>query len=579
MALDGLFCYALGNELNALSGAKVERLNQTARDELFLRLYKEGIKYNLIVSAAPNSPRVALCDKEDPAQTAAPTAFCMLLRKHLNAARITCVYAPDNERIICFEFDSINELGYVEKKRLYVELMGKCSNILLADGENKLLGALYLTDITSTTRHILIGMPYEAPPKQTKRDPFTVTKQEFLQLCEAYAEKDAGEFILMSFLCFSPLTARETAFRAGGCLGKTVGETGAEKLYDSFVSVIEALESHSFSPCVVKDGEGKMIAFSFTEIKQYGHGFTVEGRETLSEVLNLFFEEKGKREKQRVRSHDIQKLISNIKTRLTRKRVNQLKELKECENGAFYKRSGDLIIANIYALKQGMKTAELYDYETGETVSVKLDERLSPSNNAKAYYKKYTKLKHAAVALEEQIKKAENEEIYIESVADALSRAETDADFDEIRRELAKEGYIADRSRSRQKQRVKGQKPLSFVTSGGYPVRVGKNNIQNDELTLSADKTDIWFHVKDHPASHAVMYTGGEEPDARSYTEAAMLAAYHSSVRGAKNVAVDYTPVRFVKKPNGSKPGFVIYNKYYTAYVDAEMPDTVKVLK
>lgn len=579
MALDGLFCYALGNELNALAGAKVERLNQTARDELFLRLYKEGIKYNLIVSAAPNSPRVALCEKEDPAQTAAPTAFCMLLRKHLNSARITSVYAPDNERIICFEFDSINELGYVEKKRLYAELMGKCSNILLTDGENKLLGALYLTDITATSRRILIGMPYEAPPKQSKRDPFTVTKQEFLRLCEEFAEKDAGEFVLMSFLCFSPLTARETAFRAGGSTGKTVGETGGERLYGAFSAIIEDLENEALSPCVVKDGEGKMIAFSFTEITQYGYGFTVEKGASLSEVLNLFFEEKGKREKQRVRSHDIQRLLANIKTRLVRKRANQLKELEECKNSSFYKTCGDLIIANIYALKQGMKSAELYDYEKEETVTVKLDERLSPSNNAKAYYKKYTKLKHAAVALEEQIKKAQAEESYIESVADALSRAETDADFDEIRRELAKEGYISTRSRGDRKQKSKGQKPLSFVTSGGYPVRVGKNNIQNDELTLSADKSDIWFHVKDHPASHAVMYTGGEEPDARSYTEAAMLAAYHSSVRGAKNVAVDYTPVRFVKKPNGSKPGFVIYNKYYTAFVDAEMPTTVKVLK
>lgn len=567
MAIDGLFCARLAAELSSLAGAKIEKINQTGDEELVLRLYGEGKRKNLLLSASRQNARACVCGDDIPPQNPVPTSFCMLMRKHLQNGRIISVFAPENQRIICIDTESRDELGYICHRRIYAELMGKYSNILLTDTDsNKVLGALYQTDITFAARTVLVGLPYEEPPKQDKLPPFSVTKEQFVALCPENAGRDSADFFLKTFAMFSPLTAREAAYRAGAA-GKTIREADVNALWQGFTELLSA----PTKPCRVLDREGKAVAFSFIPLTQYGEGFTLAEEESLSALLRVYFEEKGKQENHDRHSADLLRLISNLRTRVEKKKALQLQSLKDCDSKDGYKRKGDMIIGSIYMLKQGMEKAELIDYETGETETVVLDKRLSPSANASVYYKKYTKLKNAEVAMKDQLLKTEKELLYIESVADAVSRAETDAEFDDIRAELEQSGYLRGSFKGKKKKQL--SKPLEYKVDGGYLVRVGRNNIQNDMLTFSAGKGDIWFHVKNAPGSHTVLYAGGEEPSALAYTQAAMIAAYHSSLQGSPAVAVDYAQVRFVKKPSGSAPGYVNYTHYYTAFVDAVLPD------
>ncbi len=564
MAIDGLFCAALARELSSLAGAKIEKINHTGDEEIVLKLYGDGKRQELLISASRISARVCLCS-QSLSMNPVPTSFCMLLRKHLMNGRITAVFAPENERIVCIDVESRDELGYVCKKRIYAELMGKYSNIVLAGEGDRVLGALYQTDITFSARTVMTGLAYEFPPKQDKLSPHSVTKEQFFAVCESRGEREGADFFLKTFACFSPLTAREAAFRAGA-LGKEINTVGAEALWTAFCDILEG-ES---APCRVLDAEGRAVAFSFTELKQYGAGFTVEPCDSLSELLCRHFEEKGRQEKHDRRSADILRLLANLHARVEKKRALQLQALEDSKQKEHYKRMGDLIIANIYLLKQGMERAILTDWESGEEIEVLLDKRLTPANNAKAYYKKYTKLKHAELAMAEQLEKTDRELLYIDSVTDAVRRAESDGEFEDIRAELTEAGYI--RGKARGKRTKQFSKPLEYRLSDGSLLRVGRNNVQNDALTFSAGKTDIWFHVKNAPGSHAVLYTDGKEPTAEVYTEAARVAAFHSSLSGNKGVAVDYALVRFVKKPNGAAPGFVIYTHYYTAFVEATLP-------
>lgn len=568
MAIDGMFCARLAEELTVLVGAKIEKINQTGDEEVLLRLYGDGKRYNLLLSASRKNARVCLCGEEVPPQNPIPTSFCMLLRKHLLNGRISAVFAPKDERIVCFDVESRDELGYMCNRRIYAELMGKYSNLLLSDvDKDRVLGALYQTDITFAARTVLVGLPYEGPPKQDKISPFDLKSEQFFALCKENADRTAPDFFLKTFACFSPLTAREAAHRANA--DGTVGDADAKRLWAAFEEIVRG----ELCPCRITDGDGKAVAFSYTALTQYGEGFTLTKEESLSSLLWNFFEEKGKQENHDRHSADIQRLVANVKARVEKKAALQAQSLKECEEKENYRRCGDMIIASIYNLKQGMESAVLMDYESGEEREVRLDKRLNPAANAKVYYKKYVKLKHAETAMKEQLEKTAAELRYIETVADALLRAETDAEFDDIRTELEDAGYIRTKLKGKKKKQL--SRPMEYVIDGGYLVRVGRNNIQNDTLTFSAGKGDIWFHVKNAPGSHAILYAGGEEPSALAYTQAAMLAAYHSSLQGAPSVAVDYAPVRFVKKPNGSAPGYVNYTHFYTAYVNGEIPEDV----
>lgn len=560
MPFDALYCSRLAPELKKYVGSRVDKIFRPEAVELDLLIYTPSReKKFLIISASMSSPRVSVFsgEREHPSD---PDAFIMLMRKHLIGARITNVFAVENERIIVFDFDSADEMGYIQKKRIYAEIMGKHSNIILCDGEDRVISALYQSDITSPTRRIMSGLKYEEPPKQQKRSPRGVSYEEFAKILEENRERLCHKVILDNFLSFSPLVSKEVVFKAFGSVDTVCACADSKELYESFCNVLEC-ES---SPCIVYDDFGKALEISFMDITQFGN-VKKEYPESLSEALNVYYEEKSRNERIAARSRDLTKTVKNILSRLEKKLEAQKQDLFECAEKEECRRMGDAIIGSIYMLRQGMEIAELADYENGGTIKVKLDKRLSPSKNAERYYKKYAKMKRAEAALTEQIAQTEKELNYIESVADLISRLSTAEDFEEMKDELSASGYL----KGRRTKGVKKQKtkPLKFVTSGGFTVKVGKNNVQNDALTFGADKNDYWFHVKNIPGSHTVLYTEGGVPSDEDLTEAATIAAKHSKATEGSIVAVDYTQARYVKKPPHSKPGYVTYDKYKTAYI------------
>ena len=560
MPFDALYCARLAPELKKLVGSRVDKIFRPEAVELDMLIYTpDREKCFLIISASMSSPRISVFsgEREHPNE---PDSFIMLMRKHLIGARITDVFAVENERIICFDFDSADEMGYIQKKRIYAEIMGKHSNIILCNGEDTVISALYQSDITSPTRRIMSGLKYEEPPKQQKISPYNVTEGEFLNIISENSGKQCHKTILDSFLSFSPLVAKEVVFRAFGNIELTCGEVNGKKLYESFLELLSCKPR----PCIVYGRDGKAVDFSFTHLSQF-ESYKLVYPETLSDALNLYYEEKSKAERIASRSKDLTKTVRNIASRLEKKLEAQKRDLFECGSKEECRRCGDAIIGSIYMLKQGMEIAELADYENGGVIRVKLDKRLSPSKNAERYYKKYAKLKRAEAALTEQIAQTEKEIAYIDSVSDLISRLATIDDFEEMKDELASSGYLKGRrNKGAKKQKIK---PLQYKTSGGFIVKVGKNNVQNDALTFGADKNDYWFHVKNMPGSHTILYTDGLTPSDEDLTEAATIAAKHSKASDGAVVSVDYTLARYVKKPPHSKPGYVTYDKYKTAYI------------
>ncbi|PKM63388.1 MAG: hypothetical protein CVU97_00165 [Firmicutes bacterium HGW-Firmicutes-21] len=573
MAFDGFLCIAVAAELNEWAGARVDKLHFGSVTSLYLSLYLQGSRTNLIISASASNPVVALsgADLLRPEQ---PTGLCMLFRKHLINSRLVSVTCVKNERIIKFEFDSADDMGYVNKRYIYAEMMGKYSNIVLCNEENRILGASSVADITASVRQVMAGMPYEPPPGQDKTElALAVSKKElFLALLERNREKRADNFLVSTFFSFSPLVAREVVFRTFGRTDCVVYEIDGERFFAELEKLNSIIENKRFTPVYLRSKDGEGIEYSFFPITQYDSAAVCEEKSSFSELLTGFYQKKSDNASLKQYAADIMRVVNSATARLRKKIALQKGELEECRKRDIYKKEGDLITANLYRLKQSDTVAVVYDYESEKEIRLALDTRLSPAKNAQNRYKKYTKLKHAEVVLCEQIKKAEDEIDYLESVNDFIMRSSSVAELGEIRRELADTGYIAKKSDGK-KQKKHPQKPLSYTTSSGLSVRAGRNNRDNDALTASADKLDIWFHIKGFHGSHVILYTNGEEPSAEDYTEAARIAAYHSEKRGSENVGVDYTQVKHLKKPNGSPPGFITYDKYWTAFVDATMPE------
>lgn len=573
MAFDGFFCIAVANEINSWSGARVDKLNFSSPTSLCLSLYLFGKRANLLISASASRPIISLTEGE-PLHPEQPTGLCMLFRKHLLNSRLASVTCVKNERILCFAFDSADEMGYVSKRYIYAEMMGKYSNVILCNAENRILGASSTADITASVRQVMAGMPYELPPKQNKiaLSEAVASREVFFSLLEKNSGKRADSFLVSSIFSFSPLVAREVVYKTCGRTDADVYEIDRNRFYEETKKLNEIIETKRFVPTLIKNSDGEGIEYSFIPIEQYGNSGICETKESFSELLNLFFAKKEESAGIKQYASDILKIVHSSLSRLQKKIVLQQTELKECAKRDRIKKEGDLITANLYRLKQGDGQVLLYDYEEDKEIEVTLDPKITPAKNAQNRYKKYAKLKHAEEVLKEQIQKAQNEIYYLESVLDFVMRAQSVQELGEIRKELIETGYIASHSAGK-KQRSSPQKPLTYTTSGGLLVRAGRNNKENDSLTASADKWDIWFHIKGFHGSHVILYTEGEEPSAQDYTEAAQIAAYHSEKRGSENVAVDYTQVRYLKKPNGSPPGFITYEKYWTAYVDAKLPD------
>lgn len=572
MALDGAFLRHIAKELERALGAKVEKVYQPNREELILLLKTREEALRLLLSARANSPRVHFT-KYAPENPAVPPMLCMLLRKRLAGAKLSGIYQTDLERALTLEFDAISELGDRIKLRLITEIMGRHSNVVFVDGNGIILDALKRVDASmSSQRLILPGLRYEAPPAQNKlcllkEEPDSVSER--ISTCEKPTE--ISKALLSELQGLSPIVCRELQYLAGGgeeLFTDRMSGLSGKRLEGALKELSEKIRAVSGSPFCVVDGQNKPVDFSFFPIRQYGMAGKCVSYESFSELLDAFYAQKDNAERMRVRSQDLLKVLSSASERLSRKIGHQKEELRECAGREKLRIFGDLLNANLYRLEKGLPFADLPNFyeEEQPLVRIPLDPSLSAAQNAQKYYKEYRKAKTAEEVLTVQIDQAEKELIYLDSVFDALSRASGERELAEIREELKEQGYLR-LQRGRQKPPAP-LGPLECTTSDGFTLLAGRNNRQNDLLTLKqAKKSDLWFHTKNIPGAHIILVAGDREPSALAITEAAQLAAQHSRARLSSQVPVDYTQVRNVFKPQGARPGMVNYVKYRTVYV------------
>ncbi len=579
MAFDaGMLACTLSEIRGAALGARIERVYQPERDEivLLMRSFEGGRR--LLINAGSNDPRIGFTDsqKENPQN---PPMLCMLLRKYLQGAKLTEISQADFDRVAFLGFDTRDEMGFECRRYLIVELMGKYSNLIFADGDKKIITAMRTSDLSlDSVRPLLPGMIYSLPPAQDKANPLHTDHEGFRRIYEGFAQDRACDKCLMNaFAGIAPVVAREMVFRATGHTDTPVRYCFVEDVEREFFAVVQRIKSEEFSPCMILK-DGKPVEYSFVELSQYGD-CQVKTFDSVGALLDGYFETRDNVRRVQQRASDILKLLTNAQTRIKKKLELQRSELKDCERGVEYKKWGDLITANIYRLSRGDTSAVFEDYESMredgsfDTVRVELDSRLSPSANAQRYYKRYNKSKTARIELTKQIELGEAELSYVYTVFEALSRAETPTDLSEIRDELYRSGYA---SKMKAYSAHKSHVPviMQFETADGMRVLCGKNNIQNEYITHKlAEKYDYWFHAKQTAGSHVLLVTEGREPTDADFTTAAEIAAYYSKAEGA-NIAVDYTLAKHVKKPSGAKPGLVIYHTNWTAYVT---PDGEKI--
>ncbi|MBE6589176.1 MAG: fibronectin/fibrinogen-binding protein [Ruminococcaceae bacterium] len=583
MAFDaGMLACSVAEIRRLALGARIEKVFQPERDEIVLQMRSlEGGK-RLVINAGSGNPRLGFTaeQKENPSS---PPMLCMLLRKHLQGAKLTGIRQAGFERVAYLEFETRDEMGFDCCRYLIAEIMGKYSNLIFANEEQKIIAVLHPVDFsTSALRQVLPGMTYELPPVQNKANPMQTGREDFMRMLEeGAAARAADKWITATFLGISASVAREIVYRASGETDTLLGMCRAERLCDAFFSVMGEVEENNFHPTMILQGNTP-VEYAFCELSHYGGDFQRISYESAGQLLDDFFHTRDREQHIRQRAADILRILTNADSRLRRKLELQRTELADCEKGEEYKKYADLITANLFRLKRGDTRAELVDYEDWHedgsfgTAVITLDPRLSPSANAQVYYKKYNKSKTAKVELAKQIALGESELSYIDSVFDALTHAETSSDLTEIRDELYRSGYASRMKNYTLSKKTPTPTVAEFRTSGGYRVLCGKNNVQNEYITHKlAGKNDYWFHVKSLPGSHAVMLCDGEDPDAVNFTEAAEIAAYFSKGADGQNVEVDYTLVRNVKKPAGGKPGFVIYHTNWSCIVT---PNEEKVI-
>ena len=556
-------------------GTRVDRVFQPNRDELILAFRGFSAAYKLLISARANSARVNLTTipVENPQQ---PPMLCMLLRKKLQGAKLLEITQPDLERALMLKFDSVNELGDHVELTLAVEIMGRYSNIILVDENGKIIDALKRVDAEmSSERLVLPGLLYRLPPPQDKLSMLTCTVEEIMARIDVLPRDMELSKALMSVLQgISPIIAREVENSAG--LGhemyvKSMTPPQRRRTEMYVTTLMETAKNVSGTPHIVIDPQNKPKDFAFMDIRQYGSAMTVSEKESFSEMLDAFYAERDQIERMRVKSQDLLRLLANHADRLSRKIANQQAELSACAERDTLRIKGDLLSANMYAIQKGetsVKLQNFYDENLAE-LEIALDPALTPQQNAQKYYKNYRKAKTAEEKLTEQIGLAQTELTYIDSVFESLALAENERDLNEIRAELAEQGYVRRKAGKKNQKQPVLSAPLKFKTSDGFTVLVGRNNRQNDKLTMKdANNNDIWFHTKNIPGSHTVLVTDGKAPTETAMEEAAVLAAQHSRAKDSAQVPVDYTQIRYVSKPQGAKPGMVIYVQYKTVYVD-----------
>ena len=572
MPLDALCLTAVAGELRrSLLGGKIDKIYQPAREELLLCIRGRGENVRLLLSANPGHPRAHLTtrNRENPDT---PPMFCMLLRKHLLGGRILELKQPPMERLLDFRLETIDELGDRVERRLVLEALGRNSNLILLDGEGRIIDCLRRVDgDMSRQRQVLPGLFYRLPPAPDKLDPMALDGEGLRRALDNPTGREADKLLLDTFNGLSPLIARELAFRAGG---------DGEPLARELEKLLDAVRREDFAPyLLVREGKGTDV--TFLPILQYGPQTESRRQESFSQLLDGFYEEREQMERVRQRGQDLVKSVTSARDRTARKLANQEKELEATETRERQRELGDLLTSNLHAMQKGMSTFRAVDYydPEGKQTDIPLDPLLNPQQNAAKYYRAYNKAKTARQMLALQMEKGRRELEYLNSVLENISLAEGERDLQEIRQELAETGYLRRPGKAKDRGRKVSGKPMEFRSSAGLRISVGKNNSQNDRLTTKqAYKSDLWLHTQKIHGSHVILWLEGGGADARSLTEAAQLAAYFSQARDGKKVPVDYTPVKYVKKPAGARPGMVVYSTYQTAVVDPD-PELAKRLR
>ncbi|HHY83254.1 MAG TPA: fibronectin/fibrinogen-binding protein [Clostridiales bacterium] len=585
MALDGILLFGLARELNnILANGRVDKIQQPEIDEIHLTIRNKGRNYKLLLSASASHPRIHLTNqsKQNPM---VPPKFCMVLRKHLSGGRFISVRQPGMERILEIDFEVINEIGDLDKKSLIIEIMGRHSNIIMTDSDGKILDAVkHVDNSVSRVREVLPGELYHYPPTQGKTDPLSATAEEVSAKFTAAEKENIPENILSNaYTGLSKITAKEICRIAEERSSRSASSTSPDEIAASFVDFISKVKDGMFEPTLLMDEEGKPKdvlpmpygLFPLNRLKKYP---------TFSEALDDFFIERDKTERIQQRTAYLNRVIKNNLERCLRKLEIQTEELDKAKNAEMYRLYGELITANIYRIPPGIDEISVPDYYQPDLplITIPLDRYKTPAQNAQNYFKLYNKAKTVLSKQSLLIQDTREEINYLESVAQNLSICENEAEILEIKDELIKEGYIRDKDASgKARKQQPASKPYRFISSDGFEILVGKNNIQNDHLTLKiASSHDIWLHTKLIQGSHVIIRTGGQPVPETTLLEAANLAAYYSKGRSSANVPVDYCPKKNVKKPSGAKPGMVIYNQYKTIYVtpSEEMVKSMKKL-
>jgi predicted ribosome quality control (RQC) complex YloA/Tae2 family protein len=582
MPLDAVYLSSVTQELKeTLLGAKIDKIYQPSRDEVvFLLRTREG-SFRLLLSANPAHPRVhfTTATVENPAS---PPMFCMLLRKHLVGGRFSDVLQPPMERVVDFSLQCTDEFGEDVTKHVIIEIMGRNSNLILTGQDGRIIDCVRRVDYEmSAQRQVLPGLYYHLPPQQDKLDPFSTSLEEIAGLLTKVSTPTRPDSFLMDhFSGMPPLICRELVTTFDSALEdlNTLSPASRYVFASHLLTEFQRIGAGVRRPYLLLK-KGEPWDFTYMPITQYGALVESVPRESFSQLLDLFYAKKDAAARMKSKSQAIVKTITNLKNRTARKLENQKKELSATADRDKLRIQGELITANLYRMERGQTKLVAENYYDPElrTIEISLNPTLSPQQNAAKYFKDYNKAKNAELYLTEQIQKGQVELEYLCSILDELSRAETEKDLNEIRGELISGGYLKNTDKKK-KMKVQPSKPMEFCSSSGLRIRVGRNNTQNDVLTLkSSFKSDLWLHTQKIHGSHVIVSCEGQEPDQDTILEAAKLAAYYSQARESQNVPVDYTIVKHVKKPTGAKPGMVIYDHYNTVYVTPDPSPSEKL--
>lgn len=559
MAFDGITIANLVHELNdTILDGRINKIAQPEADELLLTIKLPRGQKRLYISASASLPLIYLTETNKPSPMTAPN-FCMLLRKHINNGRITKIYQPKLERIICFEIEHLDELGDLCRKKLIVEIMGKHSNIIFCTEENRIIDSIkHVSSQMSSVREVLPGRDYFIPDTMEKLDPLTVSETEF---SHALQEKPMplSKALYTTFTGVSPVVAEEICHVSGiasEITPRDLSDDFMHHLYNQFSLYFESVKSGTFTPAIYYHG-AEPKEFSALPLSHFSM-YTEKPFSSISRLLETYYAEKNNLTRIRQKSVDLRRVVQTSLERNRKKYDLQFKQLRDTENREKYKVYGELIHTYGYNLEEGAKTLEALNYYTNEMITIPLDPQKTAMENAKKYFDKYNKQKRTFEALSELIQETKDEITYLESVSNALDIALSEDDLIQIKEELTQAGFIR-RKYTKKKEKIVS-KPFHYISSDGYHMYVGKNNLQNEELTFHfAVGNDWWFHAKGVPGSHVIVKTNGDELPDRTFEEAGRLAAYYSKNRGAEKVEIDYVEKKHVKKPNGSKPGFVVY--------------------